>query len=106
MRHVDEFEYVIINDDLQQALANLRSVVAASGSATQTNASAIRRCSRPSFDTDRIRKMARVTVNDCMSHAQIRHETNVTASDGYYPPENRQYPLQGNHQNRYGKSAL
>ena len=26
------------------------------GSATQTNASAIRRCSRPSFDTDRIRK--------------------------------------------------
>ena len=29
MRHVDEFEYVIINDDLQQALANLRSVVAA-----------------------------------------------------------------------------
>ena len=29
MRHVDEFDYVIINDDLQQALANLRSVVAA-----------------------------------------------------------------------------
>ena len=30
MRHVDEFDYVIINDDLQQALTNLRSVVAAS----------------------------------------------------------------------------
>ena len=30
MRHVDEFDYVIINDDLQQALANLRSVVSAS----------------------------------------------------------------------------
>ena len=30
MRHVDEFDYVIINDDLQQALANLRSVVGAS----------------------------------------------------------------------------
>ena len=29
MRHVDEFDYVIINDDLQQAFANLRSVVAA-----------------------------------------------------------------------------
>lgn len=30
MRHVDEFDYVIINDDLQQALANLRSVIGAS----------------------------------------------------------------------------
>ena len=30
MRHVDEFEYVIINDDLQQALGNLESVVDAS----------------------------------------------------------------------------
>lgn len=30
MRHVDEFDYVIINDDLQQALANLRSVISAS----------------------------------------------------------------------------
>lgn len=30
MRHVDEFDYVIINDDLQQALGNLRSVVSAS----------------------------------------------------------------------------
>ena len=27
MRHVDEFDYVIINDDLQQALGNLMSVV-------------------------------------------------------------------------------
>ena len=27
MRHVDEFDYVIINDDLQQALGNLRSIV-------------------------------------------------------------------------------
>ncbi len=27
MRHVDEFDYVIINDDLQQALGNLTSVV-------------------------------------------------------------------------------
>jgi guanylate kinase len=30
MRHVDEFDYVIINDDLQQALADLLSVVRAS----------------------------------------------------------------------------
>ena len=30
MRHVDEFDYVIINDDLQQALGNLISVVSAS----------------------------------------------------------------------------
>jgi guanylate kinase len=30
MRHVDEFDYVIINDDLQQALGNLLSVVGAS----------------------------------------------------------------------------
>ena len=30
MRHVDEFDYVIINDDLQQALGNLLSVVSAS----------------------------------------------------------------------------
>jgi guanylate kinase len=30
MRHVDEFDYVIINDDLQQALGNLQSVVSAS----------------------------------------------------------------------------
>lgn len=30
MRHVDEFDYVIINDELQQALSNLRSVVGAS----------------------------------------------------------------------------
>lgn len=29
MRHVDEFDYVIINDDLQQALGNLRSIVSA-----------------------------------------------------------------------------
>ena len=29
MRHVDEFDYVIINDDLQQALGNLISVVSA-----------------------------------------------------------------------------
>ena len=29
MRHVDEFAYVIINDDLQQALDNLRSIVSA-----------------------------------------------------------------------------
>ena len=30
MRHVDEFDYVIINDDLQQALENLKSVISAS----------------------------------------------------------------------------
>ena len=30
MRHVDEFDYVIINDDLQQALDNLKSIVCAS----------------------------------------------------------------------------
>ncbi len=30
MRHVDEFDYVIINDDLQQALGNLSSIVSAS----------------------------------------------------------------------------
>ena len=30
MRHVDEFDYVIINDDLQQALDNLRSIICAS----------------------------------------------------------------------------
>lgn len=30
MRHVDEFNYVIINDDLQQALGNLKSVICAS----------------------------------------------------------------------------
>lgn len=30
MRHVDEFDYVIINDDLQKALENLTSVVSAS----------------------------------------------------------------------------
>ena len=30
MRHVDEFDYVIINDDLQQAFDNLLSVVSAS----------------------------------------------------------------------------
>jgi guanylate kinase len=30
MRHVDEFDYVIINDDLQQALGNLLAVVSAS----------------------------------------------------------------------------
>ena len=30
LRHVDEFDYVIINDDLQQALDNLRSIVCAS----------------------------------------------------------------------------
>ena len=30
MRHVDEFNYVIINDDLQQALENLKSVISAS----------------------------------------------------------------------------
>ena len=29
MRHVDEFDYVIINDDLQQALGNLHSVLGA-----------------------------------------------------------------------------
>ncbi len=29
MRHVDEFDYVIINDDLQQALGNLLSIVGA-----------------------------------------------------------------------------
>lgn len=29
MRHVDEFDYVIINDELQQALSNLLSVVSA-----------------------------------------------------------------------------
>jgi guanylate kinase len=30
MRHVDEFDYVIINDDLQQALGNLLAIVSAS----------------------------------------------------------------------------
>jgi len=30
MRHVDEFDYVIINDDLQQAFGNLQSVISAS----------------------------------------------------------------------------
>lgn len=30
MRHVDEFDYVIINDDLHQALANLIAIVSAS----------------------------------------------------------------------------
>ena len=30
MRHVDEFDYVIINDDLQKALGNLKSVISAS----------------------------------------------------------------------------
>jgi len=30
MRHVDEFDYVIINDDLQQALGNMLSIVGAS----------------------------------------------------------------------------
>ncbi len=30
MRHVDEFDYVIINDDLQQASGDLRSIVTAS----------------------------------------------------------------------------
>ena len=36
MRHVDEFDYVIINDDLQQALENLTSVVGASRLQYQT----------------------------------------------------------------------
>ena len=36
MRHVAEFEYVIINDDLQQALGNLESVVDASRLQYQT----------------------------------------------------------------------
>ena len=36
MRHADEFDYVIINDDLQQALDNLRSVVSASRLQYQT----------------------------------------------------------------------
>jgi guanylate kinase len=36
MRHVDEFDYVIINDDLQQALTDLRSVVGASRLQYQT----------------------------------------------------------------------
>ena len=36
MRHVDEFDYVIINDDLQQALDNLTSVVGASRLQYQT----------------------------------------------------------------------
>ena len=31
MRHVGEFDYVIINDSLEQALTDLRSVVRASG---------------------------------------------------------------------------
>ena len=30
MRHVNEFDYVIINDDLQQALGNLLSIISAS----------------------------------------------------------------------------
>lgn len=30
MRHADEFDYVIINDDLQQAFGNLQSVISAS----------------------------------------------------------------------------
>lgn len=30
MRHVDEFDYVIINDDLQQALGDLQAIVCAS----------------------------------------------------------------------------
>ena len=30
MRHVVEFDYVIINDDLAQALGNLQSIVSAS----------------------------------------------------------------------------
>ena len=36
MRHADEFDYVIINDDLQQALDNLTSVVGASRLQYQT----------------------------------------------------------------------
>ena len=36
MRHADEFDYVIINDDLQQALENLTSVVGASRLQYQT----------------------------------------------------------------------
>ena len=31
MRHADEFDYVIINDSLEQALTDLRSVVRSSG---------------------------------------------------------------------------
>jgi guanylate kinase len=46
MRHVDEFDYVIINDDLQQALDDLRAVVRASRLRYETQRQRHPRCSR------------------------------------------------------------
>jgi guanylate kinase len=32
MKHWDEFDFVVVNDDFERALANLRAVVAGQGS--------------------------------------------------------------------------
>ncbi|MEJ2298857.1 MAG: guanylate kinase, partial [Woeseiaceae bacterium] len=42
MSHWDEFDYVIINDDLDQAVADLEDVLAGNGDASSTSNPALR----------------------------------------------------------------
>ncbi|MDH5454833.1 MAG: guanylate kinase [Gammaproteobacteria bacterium] len=46
MSHWDEFDHVIINDDLNQAIADLEDVLAGRGAATSTSNEALRRAVR------------------------------------------------------------
>ena len=43
MSHWDEFDHVIINDDLNQAIANLEDVLAGKGAASSTDNDELRR---------------------------------------------------------------
>ena len=43
MSHWDEFDHVIINDDLNQAISDLEDVLAGKGDASSTSNEALRR---------------------------------------------------------------
>ena len=54
MAHWDEFDYVIINDDLNRAVTDLEAVLAGNGEASATSSVALRRAVSRIIDQDQI----------------------------------------------------
>jgi DNA-directed RNA polymerase omega subunit len=80
MRHVDEFDYVIINDDLQRALHDLWLWFTPRGFAAPYSASAIPSFSQQCFDSPGRFCMARVTVDDCLQRIPNRFQMTLAAT--------------------------
>jgi DNA-directed RNA polymerase subunit omega len=76
MRHVAEFDYVIINENLPAAIEDWWRVVRHRGSATPTRRRASRRFS---IIWNRI-DMARVTVDDCLKRIPNRFQLTLAAT--------------------------